>query len=208
MLVVALPKGRLIKECVDLFSKVYNTDIAVNEESRKLMFDFADLGLKFLIVKPVDIPTYVETGAADIGIVGKDILMEQERDIYEPLDLKFGYCRLVVAEKEESRGDTVKNWSKVRIATKYPNITASHFSKKGIPVELIKLYGSVELAPLINLASKIVDLVSTGATLKQNRLVEKETIMEATARLVLNRASHKMQFKQISEMLEKMAASL
>jgi ATP phosphoribosyltransferase len=155
-----------------------------------------------MIVRATDVPTYVEYGCADLGIVGKDTLMEQDKDLYEPVDLKFGYCRLVVAEPAElSRNDDPASWSDIRIATKYPNVTEKFFAGKGVQVEIIKLYGSIELAPLVGLSERIVDLVSTGETLKQNGLVEVETIAEITSRLIVNRASLKTRYKRISDII-------
>jgi len=149
------------------------------------------------------VPTYVEYGCADIGVVGKDTLLEQGKDLYEPLDLKFGYCRLVVAEpKELMQDDDPSNWSNIRVATKYPNVTERYFAAKGIQVELIKLYGSIELAPLVGLSERIVDLVSTGATLRDNGMVEVETIAEVTTRLIVNRASLKTKHERISRIID------
>jgi ATP phosphoribosyltransferase len=135
--------------------------------------------------------------------VGKDTLLEQEKDVYEPLDLKFGYCRMMVAEQAglASHDDPAK-WSNIRIATKYPNVTEKYFAGKGVQVEIIKLYGSIELAPLVGLSERIVDLVSTGETLRQNGLVEVETIAEITTRLIVNRASLKTKHRRITEIIE------
>jgi ATP phosphoribosyltransferase len=156
-----------------------------------------------MIVRATDVPTYVEYGCADLGIVGKDTLLEQEKDLYEPLDLRFGYCRMVVAEPAElSRDDDPARWTSIRIATKYPNCTERYFTGKGVQVEIIKLYGSIELAPLVGLSERIVDLVSTGETLKQNGLVEVETIAEITTRLIVNRASLKTRQKRISQIIK------
>ena len=136
-------------------------------------------------------------------MVGKDTLLEQGKDLYEPLDLKFGYCRMVVAEpKELQREDDPANWSNIRVATKYPNITERYFASKGVQVELIKLYGSIELAPLVGLSERIVDLVSTGATLRENGMVEVETITEVTTRLIVNRASLKTKHQRITQIIE------
>ena len=144
-----------------------------------------------LFLKPADVPAYVSYGAADLGIVGKDILLEQEPDVYEPLDLGFGFCRLVVAEPRElwERDDPAK-WSWVRVATKYPRLTEQYFSERGIQVEIVRLDGSIELAPLVGLAERIVDLVQSGETLRANGLVEVAEIARSTARLIVNRASH------------------
>ena len=147
----------------------------------------------------------MEYGAADLGIVGKDILLEQEPDVYEPLDLGFGFCRLVVAEPLAvwERDDPSK-WSWVRVATKYPTLTERYFSERGIQVEMIRLDGSIELAPLVGLADRIVDLVQSGETLRANGLVEVAEIMRSTARLIVNRASLKTEYSPVSQLVEQM----
>lgn len=161
--------------------------------------------MRYMIVRATDVPTYVEYGCADLGIVGKDTLMEQEKDVYEPLDLKFGYCRMMVAEPAElSRDDDPAGWTSIRIATKYPHVAEKYFSGKGVQVEIIKLYGSIELAPLVGLSERIVDLVSTGETLKQNGLVEVETIAEITTRLIVNRASLKTKHERIAGIIQRL----
>ena len=199
----ALPKGRIMQDSMELFAKIGITCPEMNEKSRKLVFENKELKFRFMAVRATDVPTYVEYGCADIGVVGKDTLLEQGRNLYEPLDLKFGYCRLVVAEpKELQQTDNPLNWSNIRVATKYPNITERYFSAKGIQVELIKLYGSIELAPLVGLSERIVDLVSTGSTLKANHMVEVETIAEVTSRLIVNRASLKTKHTRISKILD------
>ncbi len=159
--------------------------------------------MRYMIVRATDVPTYVEYGCADLGIVGKDTLMEQEKDLYEPLDLKFGYCRMMVAEPARlALADDPSSWTNIRIATKYPNVTEKYFARKGVQVEIIKLYGSIELAPLVGLSERIVDLVSTGETLRQNGLVEVETIAEITTRLIVNRASLKTKHPRITGIIE------
>ena len=156
--------------------------------------------MTFLIVRPTDVPTYVEYGAADVGIVGKDVLMEQESDVYEPLDLGFGACRIAVAALNgQASRDRLS--SKIRVATKYPKVTERYFNQRGMPVEIIKLYGSIELAPLVGLADRIVDLVETGNTLKAHDLVEVECIARSTARLVVNRASLKLKHAVVTELI-------
>ena len=148
-------------------------------------------------------PTYVEYGAADIGIVGKDVLLEQGKDVYEPVDLKYGYCQIVIAKPEKEKlFEGKEGLSKLRIATKYPNITERYFSQKGAQAEIIKLYGSIEIAPLTGLSDRIVDLISTGRTLKENGLVVVERVAESTARLIVNRASMKIKYKRIKEIIE------
>ena len=206
MLTIALPKGRLLDDVAGLLKRM---GIATGSMSwgRMLSYLTRDKRHRFLILRARDVATYVEYGGADIGITGEDILREEERDIYEPLDLRFGYCRIVVAELEAKRGGLCKK-SFVRIATKYPNITERHFSKKGIQVEIIKLYGSIELAPVVCMADGIVDLVSTGRTLRENGLIEVETIMESTAKAIVNRASMKTKYKEISGFLQSVRKSL
>jgi ATP phosphoribosyltransferase len=200
---IAIPKGRILQESVALFGKIGIDCAELLTDTRKLIFENPAQKMRYMIVRATDVPTYVEYGCADLGIVGKDTLLEQEKDVYEPLDLKFGYCRLMVAEPAElSRTDDPASWANIRIATKYPNITEKYFSRKGVQVELIKLYGSIELAPLVGLSERIVDLVSTGETLRQNGLVEVETIAHITTRLVVNRASLKTKQKRITEIID------
>lgn len=199
----ALPKGRIMQDSMELFAQIGITCPEMNEKSRKLVFENSEQKFRFMAVRATDVPTYVEYGCADLGVVGKDTLLEQGKNLYEPLDLKFGYCRLVVAEpKSLQRIDNPLNWSNIRVATKYPNITERYFSAKGIQVELIKLYGSIELAPLVGLSERIVDLVSTGGTLKANHMVEVETIAEVTSRLIVNRASLKTKHQRISKIID------
>lgn len=199
---IAIPKGRILQDSVTLFGKIGIDCQELLSDTRKLIFENPQQRMRYMIVRATDVPTYVEYGCADLGIVGKDTLMEQGKDLYEPLDLKFGYCRLVVAEPADlSRNDDPESWSDIRIATKYPNVTEKFFAGKGVQVEIIKLYGSIELAPLVGLSERIVDLVSTGETLKQNGLVEVETIAEITSRLIVNRASLKTRHKRISEII-------
>ena len=201
----ALPKGRIMQDSMELFSQIGISCPEMNEKSRKLVFENPEQKFRFMAVRATDVPTYVEYGCADIGVVGKDTLLEQGKNLYEPLDLKFGYCRLVVAEpKSLQKTDNPLNWSNIRVATKYPNITERYFSAKGVQVELIKLYGSIELAPLVGLSERIVDLVSTGGTLKANQMVEVETIAEITSRLVVNRASLKTKHERISKIIDEL----
>src|SRR5512146_1457516 len=200
---IAIPKGRILQDSVELFKKIGIDCEELLGDSRKLIFESNDQRMRYMIVRATDVPTYVEYGCADLGIVGKDTLLEQDKDLYEPLDLKFGYCRMMVAEPTElSRTDDPSGWTNIRIATKYPHVTEKYFSGKGVQVEIIKLYGSIELAPLVGLSERIVDLVSTGETLKQNGLVEVETIAEITTRLVVNRASLKTKHQRITEIIE------
>lgn len=202
---IALPKGRLLSPVMALFERMGVTCLRGFADSRRLICEDPDRQLQFLTLKPADIPTYVEHGAADMGIVGKDQLLEQCRDVYEPLDLRFGACRLVVAEPAElHKQDDPHSWSHLRLATKYPHLAEAFFSRKGIQTEIIKLNGSLELAPLVGLAERIVDLVETGQTLRENGLVEVEEIAKATARLIVNRASLKTKYRRVQDLIEEM----
>ncbi|MBH0199188.1 MAG: ATP phosphoribosyltransferase [Nitrospira sp.] len=207
MLTIALSKGKLIESALDLFRRAGYNVAGLSGESRRLVFTCPEIGVTFLIVRPSDVPTYVEYGGADAGIVGKDVLMEQDSDVYEPLDLGFGACRISVAAlKGEGLRDRLS--SKIRIATKYPKITERFFNERGIPVEIIKLYGSIELAPVVGLADRIVDLVETGSTLKAHDLVEVEVIAQSTARFIVNRASLRLKHEPLMELIRRLRAAL
>lgn len=200
---IALPKGRLFPAALSLFARIGIADVETLADTRRLTCDDAARGLRFLALKPVDIPIYVEHGAADLGIVGKDLLLEQGRDVYEPLDLGFGACRLVVAEPAElRRTDDPAAWSSLRVATKYPRLAERHFGQKGIQVEIVPLAGSLELAPAMGLAERIVDLVDSGRTLRENGLVEVEEILRSSARLIVNRASLKTRYRAIQALID------
>lgn len=205
-LTLALPKGRILEDTLGLLEACGVPCRHVLDDSRRLVFDVP--GYRFLVVRSQDVVTYVEHGAADLGVVGKDVLLEQEPEVYEPLDLGFGYCRLAVAEPRETREGGSAGWARVRVATKYPRLTEAHYRRKGVQVEIIKLYGSIELAPLVGLADQIVDLVSSGETLRQNGLVEVETILESTCRLIVNRASMKTRTAPISALVRGFQAHL
>jgi ATP phosphoribosyltransferase len=201
---IALPKGRLLPDC-RRFLRMAGLEVPEGPEiSRKLLIPAENGSVRFIIVRDKDLPTYVDYGAADLGIVGKDVLTEAERDLLEPLDLGFGECRIVLAEPAfyEGRQDS-SGWGNTRVATKYPKMTARHFASKGEQVEVIPLYGAIELAPLVGLAERIVDLVSTGETLRENNLIETEQILKVTARLVVNRASLKIKENRIVPLIEK-----
>jgi ATP phosphoribosyltransferase len=208
-LTVALPKGRTLEGALTLLHNIGFDCQALAHESRKLIMYFPERHVRFLLLRGSDIPTYVEYGAADIGIVGKDILLEQQKDIYEPLDLKFGFCRLVVAQPAERRRTmSTLNWSNIKVATKFPRLTEAHFNRQGIQVEIIYLGGAVELAPLVGLSDMVVDLVQTGRTLQENGLVEIEEIVQSTARLVVNRASQKTKYEPITQIIQQIRATL
>ncbi len=197
---IALSKGKLLDPTLELFRQAGYTGYHVRPDDRRLILEFPEHGHRVLIVRPSDVPAYVEYGAADLGVVGKDVLLEQSPDVYEPVDLNLGVCRLVVARPNGPQlGQRMS--SKLRVATKYPTITERYFNQQGLPVELIKLYGSIELAPLVGLADRIVDLVETGNTLKANNLVEDEVIAWSSARLIVNRASLKMKHAVITELI-------
>lgn len=207
LLTLALPKGRLLDGALELLRGLGVEGI--DADSRKLIFTDPARDLRMLLLKPADIPAYVIYGAADLGVVGKDILLEQEPDVYEPLDLGFGHCRLVVAEPKAlwERDDPTK-WSWVRVATKYPNLTRRYFAERGIQVEVVRLDGSIELAPLVGLAERIVDLVQSGETLRANGLVEVAEILRSTARLIVNRAAQKTAYQAVSRFLDELRAGM
>ncbi len=199
MLKIALPKGRLFGETLDLFLKKGIIQEGF-EEGRRLSIRVGDY--EFLLVKPSDVPVYVENGVADLGVAGRDVLMEKKPDLYVLFDLGVGFCRIVVAGKEENREKYLTS-SYLRVATKYPRITQEFFSEKGIKCKVIPLSGSVELAPLIGLSDFIVDLVQTGKTLRENNLVVIEEITTSTAMLVCNRASYRNKKVEVMGVLEK-----
>ncbi len=206
VLTLALPKGRLLDPALALLRDLGVEGI--DGDSRRLIFTDPKRELRVLFLKPADVPAYVLYGAADLGIVGKDILLEQEPDVYEPLDLGFGFCRLVVAEPRELRErDDPTKWSWVRVATKYPRLTEAYFSNRGIQVEIVRLDGSIELAPLVGLAERIVDLVQSGETLRANGLVEVAEIARSTARILVNRASMKTEHARVTGLIEEMRAA-
>ncbi|MEG6586376.1 ATP phosphoribosyltransferase [Dendrosporobacter sp. 1207_IL3150] len=201
-LTIALPKGKLFKPSADLLAKIGYTADGLSENSRKLVITNEAEKIRFIITKTADLPTYVEYGAADIGVIGKDVLLEEGKDVYELLDLKFGYCRMVVAVPQALKQEKLSDYAHMRVATKYPHIAERFFHSMGIQTEIIKLNGSIELAPMVGLAEIIVDIVETGRTLKENQLVEIAQINHATARFIANRVSFKMKFGRISKMVE------
>ncbi len=183
MLTIALPKGRIAEETLDIFSKIFNTNFAF--DNRKLILEAH--GFRFLNVRNQDVPTYVAHGAADLGVVGLDVITEQELDIVDLLDMQLGCCKVAIGIKNEDALD----WSKpdIKIATKMVNITKNYFAQKAVGVQVIKLYGSIELAPLVGLADAIVDIVDTGATMRENGLKVAEEIMSSSAHLIANNNS-------------------
>ena len=195
---IALPKGRLLKKVYDLFKKIGYENEELLEDNRKLVFE--DKGVRYLIVKPSDVGIYVEKGVADIGIVGKDILLENSHDVYELLDLKFGKCKLCMASVKDYKEDIER---RLRVATKYVNMSKKYFDSINRDVEIIKLNGSIELAPILNLSDVIIDIVETGSTLKENNLIVIKDIVDyISSRLIVNKASFKFKNNLISEIVE------
>ena len=208
MITIALSKGRLFDEALILFNKA-GINIAPSDlNSRKLVLSDSKERFRFCILKPVDVPTYVEYGVADVGIAGRDVLLESAADVHQPLDLGIGHCRMVVAAPKSAARENYKELSAVRIATKYPKITTDYFIRMGIPVEIIPLSGSVELAPLLGLSDRIVDLVSSGRTLAENGLEVVETILEVSARLIVNRASYHIKRAAVTELIETLSQTV
>jgi ATP phosphoribosyltransferase len=204
-LTIAVPRGALFKETLDRLDALGVNTQEVRSNDRKLVFP--DVGI--VTMRPSDVPTYVEHGAADIGITGKDVLLEQaHRRVYELLDLGFGYCRMVVAARagDDPLGEPLRRRGLVRIATKYPRIATDYFTGTGRQAEIVEVKGSVEIAPLIGLTDAIVDLTATGTTLTENNLVEVEQIAEATARLIANPVSHKLKAREIDQVVARMRA--
>ncbi len=202
-LTIALSKGRILKDTLPLLERAGVVLKDDPDKSRKLILDTQDPEVKLVIIRPSDVPTYVQYGAADLGIAGKDVLMEHGGNgLYEPLDLGIAKCRLMVAAKP----NTNTGQDRLRVATKYTNITEDYFATRGIQVETIKLYGSMELAPLVGLADIIVDLVDTGNTLKANGLEPKETIADISSRLIVNKASMKMKHARVQSFIDKLAS--
>ncbi|MDH5632000.1 MAG: ATP phosphoribosyltransferase [Gammaproteobacteria bacterium] len=207
---IALSKGRILDDTLPLLAHAGIEPLEDMNRSRKLIFDTNRPDVKFTLIRATDVPTYVQYGAADLGIAGKDVLMEFDGDgLYELLDLKLAPCRLMVAEpREMARTDDPSKWTRLRIATKYVNIAKRHFAAKGIQTEIIKLYGSMELAPLVGLSDRIVDLVSTGNTMKANGLVEVEHIADISSRLVANKASMKMKHNKLKALVDQLAQAV
>lgn len=205
-IIIAVPKGRILKEVLPLFEAVGIVPEAAfgDEDSRALRFatNRPDIGL--IRVRAFDVATFVAHGAAQLGIVGSDVLMEFDySELYAPVDLDIGHCRISVAEPVAmAEGDDPREWSHVRVATKYPNITRRHFEARGVQAECVKLNGAMEIAPVLGLSSRIVDLVSTGGTLKANGLAEVEKIADISSRLIVNRAAFKTRAGEIVPLVE------
>ncbi|RGQ05768.1 ATP phosphoribosyltransferase [Megamonas rupellensis] len=207
-LTIALPKGKLFYLAKDLFAKVGFVADKLEEKSRKLVITNEELKLKFIIAKTADVPTYVEHGAADIGVIGKDVLMEAQKDVYELLDLGFGRCHLMMAVPKDKKRAKLTDYTHTRVATKFPNVAKQFFTSKGMQMEYIKMNGSIELGPIVGLSESIVDIVETGTTLRENNLEEIAFIAEASARLIANRASFKLKFDRISKLVKALEMEL
>jgi ATP phosphoribosyltransferase len=203
-LTIAVPRGALLRETLDLLDLLEVDTAEVRANDRKLLF--ADAGI--VTMRPSDVPTYVEAGAADIGVTGKDVLMEQsERSVFELLDLGYGACTMVLAsvdEEPDPAAEALRRLGVVRVATKYPRVAADFFERTGRQAEIVEVKGSVELAPLTGLVEAIVDLTATGTTLRENRLAVREEIAVATARLIANPVAHKLNAAAIDEVLERL----
>ncbi len=204
MITIALSKGRIFDDTLPLLNAAGITPLDDPEKSRKLILDTNRADVKLVIVRASDVPTYVQYGAADLGVAGKDVLLESDcMGLYQPLDLQIGKCKMMVAVRDGfDYAAVVKSGARLNVATKYVQIAREHFAKKGMHVNLIKLYGSMELAPLTGLADAIVDVVSSGNTLKANKLIVVEEIMPISSRLIVNRAALKLKRDQIQPMIE------
>lgn len=201
MLNIALPKGRLGEKVYDMFEAAGYACPAIRETNRKLIFENPELGIRYFWVKPSDVSIYVERGAADIGVAGKDILLEYMPNIYELLDLNVGKCRMAVAGPKDFYDDSERT---LRVATKFVNIASDYYSGLGRDIDIIKLNGSIELAPLLGLSDVIVDIVETGTTLRENHLEVKAEILPISARLIANRAVFQFKGRQIEQIVQKM----
>ncbi|MEI4770443.1 ATP phosphoribosyltransferase [Psychrobacillus sp. FJAT-51614] len=203
-LTIAMPKGRIFEEAYELFVEAgFDLPKEIND-SRKLIVEAPNENIKFILAKPMDVPVYVEHGVADIGIAGKDVLLEQHRDVHELLDLYISKCYIATA----GLPNTQMNEIAPRVATKYPTIATNFYKEKGEQVEIIELNGSIELAPMIGLADRIVDIVSTGQTLKENGLVEYEKIVEISSRLIVNPVSYRVKRERIKEFVAQLKNEL
>ena len=205
MLNVALPKGRLGEKVYNMFAEAGFPCPSILENSRKLIFENEECGVRYFWVKPSDVAIYVERGAADVGVAGKDILLEYNPDVYELLDLGLGKCRMAVAAKADFRDDPRKT---LRVATKFRNIAASYYREQGRDIDIIHLNGSIEIAPILGLSDVIVDIVETGSTLKENDLPVRETVVPISARLIANRASYPFKGEKIDALVQQVAGKI
>ena len=202
MLNVALPKGRLGEKVYAMFEKAGFECPSIKENNRKLIFENKEVGVRYFWVKPSDVAIYVERGAADVGVAGKDILLEYAPDVYELLDLNIGKCRMAVAGKKDFRYDMSRT---LRVATKFKNIASAHYLSKGMDIDIIHLNGSIEIAPILDLSDVIVDIVETGTTLKENDLEVIEEIVPISARFIANKTSYKFKSEAIDKIVKQMA---
>ena len=205
MLNIALPKGRLGEKVYAMFEKAGFPCPAIHDPGRKLIFENPEKGVRYFWVKPSDVAIYVERGAADIGVAGKDILLEQEPEVYELLDLNIGKCRMAVAAKTDFVDDPQKT---LRVATKFSNIAAGYYRGKGRDIDIIHLNGSIEIAPILGLSDVIVDIVETGTTLKENNLAVIDTVVPISARLIANKAAYQFKSEKINALVQQLAARL
>jgi ATP phosphoribosyltransferase len=196
-LTIALPKGRLLPHALDALEAIGYDVGEMRGGTRKLIIEDKNNNARFLLLKPFDVVTFVDYGAADLGIVGQDVLMEHDSDVFEPLALPFGYCRIVLAARRERAKTDWRFETSLRIASKYPRITRKFFVERGWSAEIIPLHGSIEIAPALGLSDLLVDIVDTGRTLKENGLVEIETLCHSQAALIVNRASHALKWQEI-----------
>ena len=201
-LTIALPKGKLFSLSAKLLVRVGYTAEDLSDKSRKLIITNEEKKIRFIVSKTSDVPTYVEYGAADIGIIGKDVLLEANKEVYEMLDLGFGKCHLMMAVPKAEKREKLTDYDHTRVATKYPHIAEQFFGQRGMQMEYIKLNGSIELGPIVGLSESIVDIVETGTTLRENALEEIVHIVDVSARLIVNRVSFKLKFDRIHELVE------
>ena len=205
MINVALPKGRLGEKVYDMFEKAGYECPSIKEKGRKLIFENEEAGVRYFWVKPSDVAIYVERGAADIGVAGKDILLEYEPDIYELLDMDMGKCRMCVAAMKHFHDDTNRT---LKVATKFVNIAKKYYASQSRDIDIIKLNGSIEIAPILSLSDVIVDIVETGSTLKENNLEVRETIVPISARLISNKVSFKFKTEEIERITKALKAQV
>ena len=205
MLNIALPKGRLGEKVYAMFEKAGFDCPAIHENNRKLIFENRENGVRYFWVKPSDVAIYVEHGVADIGVAGKDILLEYEPDVYELLDLNIGKCRMAVAAKEDFYDDPERT---LRVATKFSNIARNYYRSQGRDIDIIHLNGSIEIAPILGLSDVIVDIVETGTTLRENKLEVVETVVPISARLIANKSGFRFKNQAITELVRQMSAQL
>lgn len=205
MIRVALPKGRMGDKVYSVFEKIGYGSSGYGGDNRKLVFESDNGGASFILVKPSDVTVYVERGAADLGVVGKDVLMEKSPDVYEILDLGVGKCRMAVAAKNGWRDDPSQP---LRVATKYPNVAKSHYAEEGRRIDIIKLNGSIELAPILGMSDVIVDIVETGATLRENDLCVVEEFAESSARLIANKSAYNLASDEMRSLIVRLEAEM